>query len=201
MTKKNTGYNAPILYRTFDILEKIADSPSELGISDLARSLTIPKSTVYGIIQALLDIGAIRQDGKTNKFMLGPTLVRLGNQALAGVNLRTTARPFMEKLSEDFNVTVFMGVFDEHGITIIERADSPQEFKISAPIGARIPVFAGASGKVFLASMRKKMLDTLLKERSIPRFTETSITDPSQYRQELEKVRREGYASDFEEYM
>lgn len=200
-TKKNTGYNAPILYKTFDILEEIARNPSELGISDLARRLTIPKSTVYGIIQALMEIGALSRNEKTNKFMLGSTLVRLGNQALAGINIRSTARPYMDKLSEKFKVTVFMGVFDEYGITIIERADGPLELKISAPLGARIPIFAGASGKVFLAGMRKKMLDKILKERSIPKYTENSITDLGQYREELEKVHQAGYASDFEEYI
>ncbi|NMB41819.1 MAG: IclR family transcriptional regulator [Firmicutes bacterium] len=199
--KKNTGYNAPVLYRAFDILEEIARTPSELGTSDLARKLTIPKSTVYGIVQALMDIGALRQNKKTNKFFLGPTLVRLGNQALAGINIRSTARPYMDKLSEEHKVTVFMGVFDEHGITIVERADSPLELKITAPIGARIPIFAGASGKVFLAGMRKNMLDKILKERSIPKFTENSITDPEQYYRELDKVRQEGFANDFEEYI
>ncbi len=201
MTKKNTGYNAPILYRTFAILEEIAHAPSDLGISDLARRLAIPKSTVYGIVQALTEIGALRQNEKTNKFKLGPTLARLGNQALAGINIRSTARPYMDKLSEDFKVTVFMGIFDEHGITIIEKADSPLELKISAPIGTRIPIFAGATGKIFLAGMRKKMLDKILKERSIPKFTENSITDPGKYRLELEKVRRTGYANDCEEYI
>lgn len=199
--KKISGYNAPILYRTFDILEEIAGTPAELGVSDLARKLSIPKSTVYGIVQALMDIGVISQNEKTNKFMLGPTLVRLGNQALAGVNVRTTARPYMDRLSEEFNVTIFMGIFDENGITIIERADSPLELKITAPIGTRIPIFAGASGKVFLAGMRKKMLDRLLQEKSIPEFTEKSVTDPAQYHRELEKVRQMGYACDFEEYI
>lgn len=200
MTKKSTGYNAPILYRAFAILEEIARVPSDLGVSNLSRRLSIPKSTVYGIVQALLEIGALRQN-ETNKLMLGPTLARLGNQALAGINIRATARPYMDKLSEESKVTVFMGIFDEHGITIIEKADSPLELKISAPIGTRIPVFAGAAGKVFLAGMRKKMLDKIIKERSVPKFTENSITDPEKYRLELEKVRRAGHAYDLEEYI
>lgn len=200
MSKKSTGYNAPVLHRAFAILEEIASFPSDLGVSDLSRQLSIPKSTAYGIVQALLEIGALRQND-TNKLMLGPTMARLGNQALAGINIRSTARPYMDKLSEESKVTVFMGIFDEHGITIIEKADSPLELKISAPIGTRIPVFAGAAGKVFLAGMRKKMLDKILKERSIQKFTENSITEPEKYRLELEKVRKEGHAYDLEEYI
>lgn len=201
MAAKNTGYNAPILYKAFAILEEIARAQSGLGISDLARRLEISKSTVYGITQALTEIGALRQDTETKKFKLGPTLVKLGNQALARVEIRSVARPYMDELSQEFKENIFMGTFDEYGITIIEKTDSPQELKISVPVGTRIPIFAGAAGKVFLAGLKEQVLNRILKERSLPKYTENSITDPENYRKELEKVRREGYASDFEEYI
>lgn len=201
MVARNTGYNAPVLYKAFAILEEIARNQSGLGVSDLARRLAISKSTVYGITQTLTEIGALRQDAETKKFTLGPTLVQLGNQALAGVDIRSVARPYMEELSQEFKETVFMGTFDEYGITIIEKADSPQELKISAPVGTRIPIFAGAAGKVFLAGLKEEVLNKILRERSLPKYTENSITDPQNYRKELEKVRREGYATDFEEYI
>jgi len=200
MVAKSTAYNAPVLYKAFAILEEIARNQSRLGISDLARRLDISKSTVYGIIQALIEIGALRQDAQ-KKLALGPTLIQLGNQALAEIDIRSVARPYLEKLSREFKETVFMGTFDEHGITIIEKADSPQELKITAPVGARIPIFAGAAGKVFLAGLKEEVLNKILSERSLPRYTENSLTDPRSYRKELEKVRREGYATDFGEYI
>lgn len=201
MTKKKSGYNAPILYKAFAILEEIAYNQADLGISDLARKLDIPKSTVYGIIHALKEIGALRQNEKTHKFKLGPTLVRLGDRALSEINIRSIARPYMDKLSVKFKETIFMGIFDEQSITIIEKADSPLDLKISAPLGTRIPIFAGATGKIFLSRVRKKTLDKILKEKALPKFTENSITDLKKYLQELEEVRRLGYAKDFEEYI
>ncbi|HHT46419.1 MAG TPA: IclR family transcriptional regulator [Firmicutes bacterium] len=201
MAKKSSGYNAPVLYKAFSILEEIAYNQTELGISDLARKLDIPKSTVYGIVQALKEVGALRQSEKTHKYKLGPTLVRLGNRALSEINIRSIARPYMEKLSAEFKETIFMGVFDEQRVTIIEKAESPLDLKISAPIGTRISIFAGATGKIFLSRMRKKKLEKILKEKALPKFTENSITDPKKYLQELEEVRRLGYAKDFEEYI
>lgn len=201
MSEKNTGYSAPIIYKAFAVLEEVARAHSELGISDMARRLDISKSTVYGITQALTDLGALRQDAETKRFKLGPTLIKLGNQALAGADLRSIARPFMDELCQEFNETVFLGTFQEYGITIIEKADSPRELKISAPVGTRIPIFAGATGKVFLAGLKEKKLDQILKEKPLPKYTEKSITDPLEYRSELEKVGRQGYATDFEEYI
>lgn len=201
MTGKSTGYSAPIIYKAFAVLEEVARAQSELGISDLARRLDISKSTVFGVTQALTDLGALCQDAETKKFRLGPTLIKLGNQALAGADLRSIARPFMDELFQEFSETVFLGTFHENGITIIEKADSPRELKISAPVGTRISIFAGATGKVFLAGLKEEALNRILQERSLPQFTEKTITNPGEYRKELEKVCRLGYSTDFEEYI
>lgn len=204
LQKKNSngGYNAPLIYKSFSLLEEVAANQSELGVSDLSRRLGISKSTIFGIAQALTDLGALRQDSVTKKFRLGPTLVKLGNQALSGVNLQTVAKPFMMELSHSYNLTVFLGTFDERqGITIVDKVDSPADLKITAPVGARIPIFAGATGKVFLSRMRENNLKMLLKEKKIPRFTDNSITKIPDYLQELEQVRQRGYATDFEEYL
>ena len=204
MTEKKepaTGYNAPLIYKAFAILEGVAANQAELGISDLARQLNISKSTIFGITQALTDLGVLRQEPATKKFRLGPTLVRLGNQALSGVDLRTIARPYMEELGQKYRETVFLGTFDEQGITIIDNVESAADFKITAPVGTRISLFAGASGKVFLSSLREPALKKIFREKKPPNFTEKSIVEPTEYLKELQKVRQRGYATDYEEYL
>jgi len=199
--KESSSYNAPLVYKAFSILTEVADAPSQLGISDLSHILDISKSTVYGITKALIDVGALHQEQETKKFRLGPVLVRLGNQALGGMDIRAVARPLMEELSQKFRETVFLGTFDGKRITIIEKADSPAELKISAQIGMRIPIYAGAAGKVFLAGLSENDVKKLLKEKPIRHFTENTITDPEKYLEELQNVRRLGYATDFDEYI
>ncbi|MFZ5646746.1 MAG: IclR family transcriptional regulator [Bacillota bacterium] len=200
-TRESTGYSAPLVYKVFAILQEIAGSDSELGISEISRRLNISKSTVYGITQALTELGVIMQDPGTKKFRLGPTLIKLGSRALAGIDIRSVARPIMEELSERFRETIFLGTFDEKGITIIEKAESPAELKISAPVGTRIPVFAGAAGKVFLSGLKEQAVRNILSQKPIPAFTENTVTDPENYIGELRAVRREGYATDHEEYI
>lgn len=199
--KSGSGYSAPILYKAFAIIEEISNAQSQLGISDIARKLNISKSTVYGVIQTLINLEVIRQDTVTKKFRLGPTLIHLGNRALAGVDLRLTARPFMEELCEKFRETIFLGTCDEQRITIIEKVDSPDDLKITAPVGTNIPLFSGATGKVFLAGFEDLVLDKILKAKPIPKYTPNSVTEPTEYLKEIEKVRKMGYATDFEEYI
>lgn len=201
MAEKSTTYSAPILYKAFAVLEEIARYQGELGISDIARRLDISKSTIYGVTNALTQLGALHQDEETKKFRLGPTLLRLGNQVLNGIDLRLLIKPVLNDLSQQFKVTVFMGVMGENSITIIDSAETSQDIKISAPVGTRIPILSGATGKVFLAFSPEQIVEKILAEKQLPKFTDKSITTMAEYRQALEETRKNGYAIDVEEYL
>ncbi len=199
--RQSSGYNAPLVYKTFAIVEEIARAQGEVGISDLARDLGYPKSTVYGITQALMDLRVLVQDSRTKKFRLGPALLRLNSYAMVERDLRAVLRPVMTSLAHSFGETVFLGTFDEQKITIIDKVDSPAELKITAPVGMVIPLFAGAAGKVFLAALPDEQLASILAEKRLPLFTSNSITDPARYLAEIHTVRKDGFATDFEEYI
>lgn len=201
MTAKKpvTNYSAPILYKAFAVLDEIGADQQRMGISDLARKLNMSKGTLHGITQAFLDLGVITQDSN-KKFSLGPTLIELGNKALTGDDLRVSLRPFLEELYGEFNETVFLGTSDAEKITIIEKVDNPSGLKISAPVGTRLPLIAGAAGKIFLAALSDQDLQGVVRD-TLPKFTDKSITDRSKYIEEIKKVREQGYATDFEEYI
>ncbi|MFZ3131234.1 MAG: IclR family transcriptional regulator [Desulfosporosinus sp.] len=200
-SKESNNYSAPMVYKSFAILKEIAKAQGTFGVSDISRLLNFNKSTVYGVTQAFLDLGVLCQDESTKKFRLGPALLQLGNQALASVSLRSIARPYMIRLARDFVGTVFLGCFDEDGITIIEKADSPVELKISAPIGTRLPFFAGSPAKSYLANLDEDSQKKIIMERNLPKFTENTIDDVDEYLVDLQQVRKQGYATDFEEYI
>ncbi len=199
--REGSGYSAPIVYKAFAVLQQVAGSPSQLGISDLARQLNINKSTVFGITQALLDLGMVQQDEASKKFRLGPALIKLGHQSMTEISLKSAAIPFMEKLCHEFEETVFLGRMDEKNVIILAKADSPVELKITAPEGARIPFFAGAAAKTFLAFQDEQTQKEVLAKRELPAFTENSIAAKEDYLAELERVGREGFATDYEEYI
>ena len=80
-------------------------------------------------------------------------------------------------------------------------AEGNRPFKISSPTGTKIPLLAGAVGKIFLAQMNPVHAAEFVREKGLPDFTPHSITDEKRYLSELELVRRQGYALDNEEYM
>jgi IclR family KDG regulon transcriptional repressor len=199
--KESNNYSAPMVYKSFTILKEVAKAQGTLGVSDISRQLNFNKSTVYGVTKAFLDLGVLRQDESTKKFRLGPALIQLSNQALAAVSLRDIARSFMIKLAHDFAGTVFLGCFDEYGITIIEKADSLEDLKISAPVGTRLPFFAGSAAKSFLANLDETAQRRIITEKTLPKFTKKTINNVEEYLADLKQVRKQGYATDFEEYI
>ena len=62
-------------------------------------------------------------------------------------------------------------------------------------------IFAGAVGKVFLASMETEQSSKLIETKGLPRYTENSIVDKEMYYRELQRVKEQGYAVDNEEYI
>jgi DNA-binding IclR family transcriptional regulator len=102
---------------------------------------------------------------------------------------------------EKTQVSVFLGILNRDHVTILDIVESRQDLKITAPIGATIPLFAGAVGKVFLASMEEKQTEEIIRLKGLTRFTENTIVDLEHYNQELKSVRKHGYAVDDEEYI
>jgi DNA-binding IclR family transcriptional regulator len=107
----------------------------------------------------------------------------------------------MEDLMEKTRTSVFIGTLNLDRIIVLDIVEARQDLKITAPIGTTMSLFAGAAGKVFLASMGKDEAEPFITEKGLPRFTDNTITDTELYFQELEKVRQQGFALDDEEYI
>jgi len=195
------GYIAPSVRKAFEILRAISLSRNGLGISEIARKLAMAKSSVHGITSTLEELGAIRRDPLTKKFVTGPTLLELGRLAYSQIDLADVARPVMEELMENTEESVFLGVLNGQHITILDIVESRKELKITSPRGTTIPIFAGATGKVILASMEENKALNIIRTRGLPRYTENTITDPEKYVQEIRAARQKGYAIDDEEYI
>ena len=179
----------------------ISDTERGLGISELARRLGISKGTVHGITSALEEVGALIRNPFTKKYNPGYALVELGKKGLSRIPLREVARRHMEELVEETDETVFLGILKDDHIFILDVAESTKELKITSPSGTKIPLTAGATGKVFLAYMEGKSALRYLRARGLVKYTENSIIDLDRYLQEIEEVREKGFATDREEYL
>ena len=198
---KKTAYSAPSVKKAFKILHTIADSSNGLGVSELAKQLKIGKSTVHGITSALEELGVLVRDALHKKYNMGYTLLELRKKAYAKMELRDVARIPMEKLVEKIGETVFLGVLNGDHVTILDMVESHNEMKITSPPGTRLPLIAGATGKVFLAQFEEKKAKEIIQKMGLVRYTSKSIVDPKKFFKEVEETKKNGYAIDEGEYM
>ena len=194
-------YNAPIIKKAIDILKFISKENQPLGVTDISNALSISKSTSYGILKAFTEEGLIRKDNSTKKYSIGRELMKLAKTIFKGQDIISIARPFLESLSGVINETVFLGIRDYDTVKIIDLFEPKKSIKISSHAGTKIPLPAGATGKLFLSTMKDEEIISFLKQKGLPKYTENSITDINAFINEIKRTRETGYSIDFEEYL
>jgi IclR family transcriptional regulator, KDG regulon repressor len=191
----------PAVDRAVRLLDALRRDRQPHGISELARDLGLNKATVRDILLTLNHHGLVERDAATTRFRLGYGLYAYASALGEGSDLTAVARPFLRRLVERSGETVLLGLLDGERILIVDKEEPPSDLKISAPVGRRLPLYAGAFGKVLLAALEPARLERLLAERPPPVFTARSVAEPAAYRAALGLVRQQGYAVDDEEYL
>jgi DNA-binding IclR family transcriptional regulator len=194
-------YSAPIIKRVLQIIRLIVQENKQFGVTQISHTLLINKSTVFGILKALQAEGFVVKDPATKKYTMGPGLFQLSATIFKRTDLATLAHPFLEQLAEQVGETVILGVRQNNHVKFLEVIEAKKDLKISSHVGAKIPLAAGATGKVILSFMEDSEIASLFREEGLPQFTEKSLTDLDLFLQEIEKVRKQGYALDFDEYL
>lgn len=190
----------PAVDRAIRMLLDLRGAGEGKGISELSRDLAIPKSSAFQIAATLVHHGLLERDAATLRYRLGT-----GLQALAGArggrpDVAALAVPHLRALARETGLTALLGLPTAGGTVLAARADSPEPLGVSAPIGFELDRMAGAFGKVFAALLDERRRKALLR-RPLPAFTARSIVSAQEMERELERVRRNGVATDIEEYL
>ncbi len=137
----------PAVEKTARVLRALADGGRPQGISELARTLNVSKGTLRDILLTLDAHGFVVRDPDT-RFRLGPELRALANAS--SPDLRALAQPHLTSLMETFGETAILGVPHDGKLEIAAHAEPSSGLHMSAPLGRRLPLDAGAHGKVLL---------------------------------------------------
>lgn len=148
---KATGARA--IHRALAILECFEKGPRELGINDLAKSLSLSPSTVHRIVRALVERGYLAQNEQSTRYTLGPTMIVLGQvtQRLFGLD---RVVPLLEEVGRRYGESVTFGMRDGASVVVLAQIDSTKPMRFSHPPGTRLPLYASALGKALLAGAR-----------------------------------------------
>lgn len=194
---------APMVERTFRLLELLSTSEDGLTLSDLSRALHASKGSIHGLLKTLESNNVIEQ-GEERRFLLGPRIYDLAQAYIQRTGLRHFALPAMRRLAASTGETVCLGKVEQKGVRIIEcivDEEKPAALHIAAPRGLRVPLLAVATGACVLASWPLEQRQAFLRTHPLPHFTPHSPTGPQQFLSRVEETLRTGVSFDREEYL
>ena len=181
------------------IMRLLLEVNRPLGVSEIARSLELNKSTVHGIINTLASEHFLSEVEDSRRFQLGTALVELA-EAVRGPHI-AVARPFIETFAADSGLPGFIAAPYANEFLILHRAEgSGSGYRVTLPVGERIPLTAGAIGKAYLAWQPEHAAQEIIARVGLPGRTRTSITERSEFLAHLKVVRSRGYGDSREEY-
>jgi len=190
----------PAVDRAIRMLVDLRAAHEGKRISDLARDLSIPKSSAFQIAATMVHHGILECDGDTRRYRLGRGLQSLAADSPGRADLPLLAAPHLRSLAHATGLTALLGLPTAAGTLLAAKADSPQALGVSAPVGFELDRLAGAFGKVFAAALAGTERAAVLAA-GLPRYTARSIVDIGEMARELERVHKNGMATDSEEYL
>jgi IclR family KDG regulon transcriptional repressor len=192
------NYDITALQRGLRLLHLFSESPRGLTAKQVTALSRLPVSTVHRFLANLVTAGFLNRDGEGTHY-LGIACFSIGQAAVGQLDIRRLSLPYLRELNQQTRETIHLTV--RHGLSAVyvEKLDSPEPLRIHSRIGAAVPLYCTAVGKVMLAYMPADEQERVLPELNIKRQTPNSVGNLQELKAELYRVRKNGYACDLEE--
>lgn len=179
--------------RALSILDLLAQN-EDLGVSEIAGTLGVHKSTAFRLLSVLEAHQLIVQNGNRGKYRLGFGVVRLAGAAISRLDFVRESQDVCRALAAELNETINIAVMDAGAAVNVTQELGGGTVMVHNWLGQRTPLHATSSGKVLLAGQNRAAIDTVIAAGAAE-VTPFTITDPDALRAELDRVRLRGWAS------
>ena len=187
-------YSIETLERGLSVLSLFSNDTSELTLTEISRSADINMTTSLRIASTLEGAGYLRRDPETKRYRPSIKVLQLGFSALRSMDIRQSARPYLERLSKETGETVSLAVLDGLEIVYVDRIRNRQIVGVVLGMGSRLPAHCTSMGKAMLAYLPEDQLKTRLNGAVLAACTGNTIVEIDSLAADLAKVRRKGYA-------
>jgi len=177
---------------TLRILESLAKSGGEKGVTEIARELSSTKARIFRHLQTLRHLGYVSHNPATRKDSIGMRLNLMAKMVGENVELTPAVRPAMETLRDQTaQTTVFTTVLDGR-VTMLDFALGTTRVQFSFSIGATFNLNSTSLGHIALAFGPEEYWDYVKMDKFEQETSKTSI-DPEQLAARVNKARARGW--------
>ncbi|NDL56426.1 IclR family transcriptional regulator [Phytoactinopolyspora mesophila] len=187
---------ASVVSRLLAVLYAFDEQHPRLTLTQLARRAGLPVPTAYRFAGELVAGGALARR-PSGEYVIGRRLWDVGVLAPVHTGLREIASPFLNDIHAATRATVHLAIRDGIQVLYVDRLAGRASVPVVSTIGSRLPMHSTGVGKVLLAHAPDDVQEQVLADLS--RVTPYTITQPNLLRQQLARIRRDGYATTAEE--
>ncbi|MCI1003647.1 MULTISPECIES: IclR family transcriptional regulator [unclassified Herbaspirillum] len=164
-------YSVPGLERGLRLLCEFSRQDKTLSAPELARRLDIPRSTVFRLLATLERMGFVERADGGRDYRLGMSVLRLGFEYLASLELTEIGRPLLERLRDEIGYSCNLVVRDGRSIVYVAKSVTQTAFTSHVNVGTRLPAHATVLGRVLLEDLTLPQLRTLYPEEHLEVFS------------------------------
>jgi DNA-binding IclR family transcriptional regulator len=186
--------------RCLKVINTLSDHPAGLKLTEISDYLGLHPSSVHHMISTLLPHDYIAQDPDTKKYSLGFRFLEISRKILDNLDIRQFAHRHLEVLRQQSQEAVHLAMLRGDKVVYIDKLDTPSGLSLATYVGFATDPHAAAGGKVLLAGLKDEAVKGIYKNKSLKNYGKNTITRLPALMAELDKIRKQGYAVDNEEY-
>jgi DNA-binding IclR family transcriptional regulator len=188
------------LKKSLRIIDFLYKYPKGLSLNDLSKMLGQPKSSIHHVLSTFVLHQYVVQDPETRKYSLGYKFLSIGKMILDNIDIRKKASPYLRELHEKCKTTVHLAVLQNGQLIYIDKVEQPGNFSLATYIGFSTDPHAAAGGKVLLSELPPAKVKEMYRNKELKKYGKKTITNLGELFEELQRVKKQGYAIDDEEY-
>lgn len=164
-----------------------------MTLSEVATRTGMNRAKARRFLLTLHALGYVRKQQRY--FELAPRVLQLGYAFLSANNYQGVIQQYLEEITEETGESSSLGVLDGNDVIYVARSAAKHRLMtITLSVGTRLPAAYTSMGRTLLAQLSDTSLEHFLSTVALKPYTDQTITDPDELRNQILSARQQGYA-------
>lgn len=188
----------PAVERAARLLDHLAAATRAQPLAELAKALSLPKSSLHGLLHTLTVLGLTMRDAR-GEYALGPKALHWAQAFERQSNVIAAFNEAAQAFDALRDETIMLAVLDGSDVLYLACRAGDRALGVNFRVGGRFPACFTSSGKAMLATLPAGHVGELLGPAQPWPLTRHSVANLAELEKQLQAVRQRGYAVDDEE--
>lgn len=154
--REQPGPRMPAVRNCIAVLRSLGSTTSPVSAGALARSLQMPRSSMYQLLQVLVDEGLVVHVPDVAGYALGDGIFELGSSYSRRSSLENLAQPLLVRLARSAGESATLSVLQGGEIVYLAKEQPRRPVSLVSDPGVHLPAHLTASGRSMLAALPRR---------------------------------------------